>query len=43
MIKKLLMAGLATKGQSSEALKGYQDAVEEMKSQDRDEAKRLGY
>ena len=40
-IKKIFMAGLATKGQYAEALKGYQYAVEEMKSHDRDEAKRL--
>ncbi|EJK74465.1 hypothetical protein THAOC_03854 [Thalassiosira oceanica] len=40
-IKKMFMAGLATKEQYAEALKGYQDAVEEMKSNDRDEAKRL--
>ena len=37
----MLVAGIATKEQYSEALKGYQDAVEEMKSHDRDEAKRL--
>ncbi|EJK61672.1 hypothetical protein THAOC_17796 [Thalassiosira oceanica] len=42
-IKKMLMAGLATKAQYTEALKGYQDAVKEMKSHDRDKAKRLGY
>jgi len=40
-IKKAFMAGLATKEQYAEALKGYQDAVGEMKSHDRDEAKRL--
>ena len=40
-IRKLFMVGLATKEQYAEALKGYQDAVEEMKSQDRDEAKRV--
>ncbi|EJK51199.1 hypothetical protein THAOC_29650, partial [Thalassiosira oceanica] len=34
-------AGLATKEQYAKALKEYQDAVEEMKSHDRDEAKRL--
>ncbi|EJK71000.1 hypothetical protein THAOC_07598, partial [Thalassiosira oceanica] len=39
VIKKMFMAGLATKEQYSEALKGYQDAVNEMKSNDRDEAK----
>ena len=37
------MRGIATKEQYTEALKGYQDAVEETKSHDRDEAKRLGY
>ena len=42
-IKDLFMDGLATKEQYAEALKGYQDAVEEMKSHDRDEAKRRGY
>ncbi|EJK77020.1 hypothetical protein THAOC_01177, partial [Thalassiosira oceanica] len=43
MIKRAFMAGVATKEQYAEALKGYQDAVEEMKSHDRDEAKRLRY
>ena len=43
MIKKMFMNGLATKEQYEQALKGCQDAVEEMKSRDRDEAKRLGY
>ncbi|EJK77726.1 hypothetical protein THAOC_00424 [Thalassiosira oceanica] len=38
-IKNKFMAGLATKEQYSEALKGYQGAVEEMKSHDREEAK----
>ena len=38
-IKKAFMARVATKEQYAEALKGYQDAVEEMKSHDRDEAK----
>ncbi|EJK48121.1 hypothetical protein THAOC_33111 [Thalassiosira oceanica] len=38
-IKKEFKAGIATKEQYAEALKGYQDAVEEMKSHDRDEAK----
>ena len=42
-IKDMFMAGAATKEQYAQALKGYQDAVEEMKSNDRDEAKRLGY
>ncbi|EJK58415.1 hypothetical protein THAOC_21462, partial [Thalassiosira oceanica] len=40
-IKKMFMAGLATKEQYAQALKGYQNAVEEMKSHDREEAKRL--
>ena len=39
MIKSMYMEGNATKEQYAEALKGYQDAVEEMKSHDRDEAK----
>ncbi|EJK54409.1 hypothetical protein THAOC_25967, partial [Thalassiosira oceanica] len=38
-IKRLFVKGLATKEQYADALKGYQDAVEEMKSHDRDEAK----
>ncbi|EJK74439.1 hypothetical protein THAOC_03882, partial [Thalassiosira oceanica] len=42
-IKEMFMTGVATKEQYAEALKGYQDAVEEMKSHDRDEANRLGY
>ena len=41
IIKLLFMGGLATNEQHSEALRGYQNAVEEMKSHDRDEAKRL--
>jgi len=41
LIKQLFVMGLATKEQYTEALKGYQDAVEETKSHDRDEAKRL--
>ena len=40
-IKNLSMAGIATKEQYTEALRGYQEAVEEMKSCDRDEAKAL--
>ena len=43
MVKKVFMGGLASKEQYAEAQRGYQDAVEEMKSHDRDEAKRLGY
>ena len=37
-INKVFMAGIATKEQYADALKGYQAAVEEMKSHDRDEA-----
>ena len=40
-IKKMFARGLATKAQYTEALKGYQDAVEEMKSPERDEAAAL--
>jgi len=39
LIKKMFMGGMATKEQYAQALKGYQDAVEETKSHDRDEAK----
>ena len=39
-IKRMFMFGIATKEQYTEALRGYQDAMEEMKSHDRDEAKR---
>ena len=35
-VKKYFMLGIATKEQYDQALKGYQDAVEEMKSHDRD-------
>ncbi|EJK64110.1 hypothetical protein THAOC_15187 [Thalassiosira oceanica] len=38
-VKRAFMGGFATKEQYAEALKGYQEAVEEMKSHDRDEAK----
>ncbi|EJK59052.1 hypothetical protein THAOC_20775 [Thalassiosira oceanica] len=42
--RMFMVGGFATKAQYAEALKGYQDAVEEMKSPDRDEAaKLLGY
>ena len=41
-IKRAFMVGGATKEQYAEALKGYQDAVEEMKSHDRDEAINCG-
>ena len=40
-ITRAFTAGNATKEQFTQALKGYIDAVEEMKSHDRDEAKRL--
>ena len=40
-IKAMFMDGLAMNEQYAEALKGYQDAVEGMKSRDRDEAKIL--
>ena len=42
-IKRAFKGGVATKEQYTEALRGYQDAVEEMKSHDRDKAKRLGH
>ena len=41
-IKAMFMKGHATKSQYAEALLGYRDAVEEMKSPQREEAKRLG-
>ena len=41
MIKTYFMNGVATKAQYTEALKEYQDTLEEMKSHDRDEAKRF--
>ena len=40
-IRNMFMMGFATKEQYAEALKEYQDAVEGMKSHDRDEAKEL--
>ena len=43
LIKQLFVMGLATKEQYAEALKGFQDAVEETKSRDRDEAKILEF
>ena len=42
-IKDMFAGGLATRAQYAEALKGYQDAVEEMKSPDRDEAMASGF
>ncbi|EJK67455.1 hypothetical protein THAOC_11508 [Thalassiosira oceanica] len=41
-IKEMFMEGHATKAQYANALLGYRDAVEEMKSPQREEAKRLG-
>jgi len=41
-IKFMFMRGQATKAQYAEALRGYGDAMEEMKSPQREEAKRLG-
>ena len=41
-IKDMFMTGRATKAQYAEALREYQHAVEEMKSPQREEAKRLG-
>ena len=41
-IKDMFMKGHATKAQYAEGLRGYGDAVEEMKSHQREEAKRLG-
>ena len=42
-IKLMFKEGLATKAQYAEALVGYRDAVEEMKSPQREEAKRVGF
>ncbi|EJK56945.1 hypothetical protein THAOC_23068 [Thalassiosira oceanica] len=42
-IKDMFTEGYATKAQYAESLLGYQDAVQEMKSPQREEAKRLGY
>ena len=41
-VKILFMNGLATKADYAAALRGYQNAVEEMSSPDRDEAKTMG-
>ena len=41
-VKTSFMNGLATKADYAEALRGHQNAVEEMSSPDRDEAKSLG-
>ena len=40
-IKVMFKVGIATKEQYAQALRGYQDAVEEMKSPERDEAKKI--
>ena len=42
MVKHLFMTGYATKADYAAALRGYQNAVEEMSSPDRAEAKSLG-
>ena len=42
-VKDLFMNGLATKAEYANALRGYQSAVEEMRSLDRDEALALGF
>ncbi|EJK45980.1 hypothetical protein THAOC_35380 [Thalassiosira oceanica] len=42
-IKEMFKVGHATKAQYAEALLGYRDAVEETKSPQREEAKRLGF
>jgi len=42
-IKKMFMGGEATKTQYAEALRGYGNATKEMKSHQREEAKRLGF
>ena len=41
-IEQMVIGGLATEEQLNQGQKGYQDAVEEMKSHDRDEARELG-
>ena len=42
-IKDLFINGLATRAQYAEALRGYQTAVEDTKSPQREEAKRIGF
>jgi len=42
-VKKLFMDGLATKADYAQALRGYQNAVEEMRSPDRDEVERADW
>ena len=41
-VKILFMEGLATKADYAAALRGYQNAIDEMSSPDRDEAKKMG-
>ena len=41
-VKQMFVKGLATKTTYTEALRGYQSAVEEMQSPNRDEARALG-
>jgi len=41
-VKTSFMKGLANKADYAAALRGYQNAVEEMSSPDRDEAKKMG-
>ena len=43
MVKSFFKKGLATKADYAAALRGYQNAIEEMSSSDRDEAKTLGH
>ncbi|EJK73900.1 hypothetical protein THAOC_04457 [Thalassiosira oceanica] len=42
-VQSMFVEGLATKQQYADALKGYQDAVEEMKSPERDEAQAISF
>ncbi|EJK70784.1 hypothetical protein THAOC_07828, partial [Thalassiosira oceanica] len=41
MIRDMFMKGLATKAQYAEALRGYQNALEETRSHQREEAKTI--
>ena len=42
-VQQMFVQGLASKEQYAEALKGYQDAVEETKSPERDEAQAISF
>ncbi|EJK48239.1 hypothetical protein THAOC_32982 [Thalassiosira oceanica] len=42
LVKSLFVAGLATKADYAAALRGYQSAIEEMSSPDRDKAENIG-